>query len=70
VSLSTGRYQLYSSMETLRLHWDEVQQRWHDAVRQDFEEQFWSQVEPRVNAALSAMDRLGQVLGQVRRDCS
>jgi len=70
VSLSTGRYQLYSSLETLRLHWEEVRPRWNDAVRQDFEEQYWDQVEPRVNAALAAMDRLTQVLGQLRRECS
>jgi hypothetical protein len=70
MSLSTGRYQLYSSLETLRLHWDDVQPRWNDAVRQDFEEEYWNQVEPRVNAALAAMDRLTQVLGQLRRECS
>jgi hypothetical protein len=69
VSLSTGRYQLYSSMETLRAHWDEVRPRWSDAVRQDFEEQYWSEIEPRVNGALAAMDRLGQVLSQLRREC-
>jgi hypothetical protein len=70
VSLSTGRYQLYSCLETLRLHWEDVRPRWDDAVRQNFEEQYWDQVEPRVNAALAAMDRLTQVLGQLRRECS
>jgi hypothetical protein len=70
MSLSTGRYQLYSALETLRLHWDDVRPRWSDAVRQVFEEQYWSEIEPRVNGALAAMDRLGQVLGQLRRECS
>jgi hypothetical protein len=70
VSLSTGRYQLYSSLETLCAHWDEVRPRWNDSVRQDFEEHYWNHVEPRVNAALAAMDRLAQVLAQLRRECS
>jgi hypothetical protein len=70
MSLSTGRYQLYASLEAIRLRWEEVRPHWSDAVRQDFEEQYWSQVEPRVNAALAAMDRLGQILLQLKRECS
>ena len=70
MSLGTGRYQLYSSLETLCAQWDEIRPRWNDGVRQDFEEQYWNHVEPGVNAALAAMDRLTQVLGQLRRECS
>jgi hypothetical protein len=70
MSLSTGRYQLHSAHETVTLRWDEVRPKWNDPIQQDFEEQYWKQVEPRVNAALAAMDRLGQVLGQLKRECS
>jgi hypothetical protein len=68
--LSAGRYQLYSALETLCLHWDEVRPRWDDVIRQQFEEEYWNPLEPRVNAALAAMDRLGQVLVQLKRECS
>jgi hypothetical protein len=70
VSLSAGRYQLYAGLEALRLRWDDVRPRWNDAVRQDFEEEYWNDVEPRVNAALAAMDRLTQVLHQLKQECS
>jgi hypothetical protein len=70
VSLSTSRYQLYSALEALGLRWGEVRPRWNDIVRQQFEEEYWNHVEPRANAALAAMDRLGQVLAQLKRECS
>jgi hypothetical protein len=70
MSLSAGRYQLYAALEALRLRWDDVRPRWQDAVRQDFEEEYWNEVEPRVNAALAAMDRLTQVLQQLKQECS
>jgi hypothetical protein len=70
VSLSTGRYQLYSALKDLCLHWDEVRPRWTDVVRQEFERDFWAQVEPRVGAALAAIDRLAQVMTRLKQECS
>ena len=42
VSLSTGRMKLYSSMKTLRVHWDQVRDVWNDAVSREFEEKIWA----------------------------
>jgi hypothetical protein len=69
MSLDSGRYQLYSSFKTVREHWADAVQHWQDTVRQEFEEQHWGQLEPRVQAALAAIDRLALVINQAKQEC-
>jgi hypothetical protein len=69
MSLETPRYKLHAALEVLRGRWDEARDHWQDAVRQEFEKEFWQPLEPSVVALLAAMDGLAQVLHQVRRDC-
>jgi hypothetical protein len=69
LSLDTGRYQLYSSWKTLQERWAETDRYWRDAVRRQFEEQYWVPLEPAVLGTLIAVDRLAQVLVQARNDC-
>jgi hypothetical protein len=70
VSLEAPRYKLYSALKVLQASWDEARDRWQDDVRQEFEEKHWNPLEPTVLAALAGIDRLSQVLLQVRRECS
>jgi hypothetical protein len=70
MSLSVGRYKLYTALKDLALRWEECKDQWHDSVRREFEEKQWAPLEPHVKAALAAMDRLDQVLIKVRNDCS
>jgi hypothetical protein len=57
--LSGANAQLQADWSILRRQWDEGCANWHDAVRQQFEVDYWqewqSQV-PRFLAALEAMD--------------
>jgi hypothetical protein len=70
VSLATGRYQLASALKTLHVRWDETCMSWRDDVRREFTERFWNTLEAQVPAALAAIDRLDQVLTQLRQDCA
>jgi hypothetical protein len=70
VSLDTGRYQLYSTFKTLKERWDDTEEHWDDAVRREFGEKYWETTAQRVRAALSAIDRLTQVMVRARHDCS
>jgi hypothetical protein len=70
VSLEAPRYKLYSAFKVLQASWEQTQDRWQDAVRQQFQEQHWNPLEPTVLAALAGIDRLAHVLLQVRRECS
>ena len=69
MSLEGPHYKLHAALKSLRVAWEQAQDRWHDAVRHDFEEQFWNVLEPAVLSALSAMDRLSLTLREARRDC-
>jgi hypothetical protein len=69
MSLETSRFQLFSALKTLRLRWDDVCRQWDDAVRRDFEDEFWNHVEPGVATTLAALDKIAQVIGRLRQDC-
>jgi hypothetical protein len=69
MSLDTGRYQLFSSFKTLRAHWEETSTHWQDDVRKQFEEQYWSALELRMNGTMAAIDRLGQIIVRARQEC-
>ena len=69
MSLDTGRYRLYSSFKTLAAHWEETRLHWIDGVAQEFEENQWDALEPRVKAALTGIDRLAQIMVRARQEC-
>jgi hypothetical protein len=69
VSLETSRFQLFSALKTLRVRWDDTCRQWDDAVRRDFEKEFWNHVEPGVVTALAALDKLAQVIGRLKQEC-
>ena len=69
MSLGSTRYQLASAFKTLRLHWEDTEDDWRDVVRRDFDEQYWRTMADRMPPLLTAIDRLDQILIQVRQDC-
>jgi hypothetical protein len=69
VSLDTSRYQIHTALKTVRLRWDDTCHAWNDAVRQDFENEFWNHVEPAVRSAIAALDRLAVAINQMKQEC-
>jgi hypothetical protein len=69
VSLDTTRYQLHTALKTVRLRWEDTCDHWNDGVRRQFDREFWSHLEPAVQAAISALDKLAQVMGQLKQEC-
>lgn len=70
MSLDAGRARLFTSYKTLKQRWEEVQLHWHDVVQQDFERQYWDQLDPSVGRVLSAVDKLSQIINQAKQECS
>lgn len=70
MSLDTGRYQLYSTYKTLKERWEATEEHWQDNVRREFTEKYWDLLEQKVRAALSAIDRLTQVMVRARQECN
>jgi hypothetical protein len=65
-----GSSRLKSSVRALRDQWLLTEETWSDAVRQRFEERYLAPLEPAVDAAVFGIQKLAEVLDQVRRDCS
>lgn len=70
MSLDTGRYQLYSALKVLKARWDQTQDVWDDLVRRKFAEDVWEPLEQRTQSALSAIDRLGEIITRLKQECS
>ena len=70
MNLSSGWIELNSALKTLRLSWEETKLEWHDAVRQEFDDNYWTPMEAQVGTTLRAIDRLAQVLLRAQQDCS
>jgi hypothetical protein len=63
------RGRLYDAQQTIRAKWNETCEHWSDATRGDFEEHVWIPMDQLTSDGLRAIDRLSQLLGQVRREC-
>jgi len=66
----SGSNQLEQSLRNLRDCWLSTEATWGDDVRQRFEEQFLAPLEPAALSAFSGMQKLAEILDQLRRDCS
>ena len=64
-----GRGQLAKSMKDLLNRWQEAQHAWDDPMSRAFEKDFLLPLEQDLRNSFSALDHMGQVLAQVRRDC-
>lgn len=67
--LYDGKAKLRSAAQKLGLAWEEVQAGWNDSVSRDFERDFIAPLEPRIAAALRAIDQLSEVLTRAEQDC-
>lgn len=69
MSLASARSKLHESFRTLQSRWDDVHDSWNDQVGKQFEIDYWAPLEPTVEAALRALDRLTITLTQMRHEC-
>ena len=70
MSLDLARHRLLSSHEALVENWESTRHVWQDQIAAAFARERLEPVAPLVAATLGAMDRLSQVLNEVRHDCS
>ncbi|MGF1580967.1 MAG: hypothetical protein ACFCD0_16510 [Gemmataceae bacterium] len=69
MSVTAGQSQLRQGLQLLRQQWDVVLLHWADTTAKDFQEQFWKPIEDQTLSTIQAMDRLGQLLHRVHKDC-
>ena len=64
-----GRGQLAKAIKELMRQWAETKGQWEDAQSRAFEEKHLAPLESDLRTAASAMDHIGVLLGQMKRDC-
>jgi len=65
-----GSTRLSQTIRVLRDYWLVTEATWTDSVRQRFEERYLAPLEPAVDSAVNGLQKIAEVLDQVRRDCS
>jgi hypothetical protein len=61
--------QLSKGMRDLLARWTDTKMEWEDANSRAFEKEFLHPLEQDLKAALSAMDVMGRLVHQARREC-
>ncbi len=69
MSINVGRTLLTSAHKELNVHWREVREHWSDIKASEFEQEYLAPLEPAVRAALTAMERISDVMDKARREC-
>ncbi len=69
MSVSAAKAKLAQAIRDIRVAWDMARPLWRDQVAQDFERQVLYELERDIRTAQGAMEQLGDVLGQAKRDC-
>jgi len=65
-----GSTRLKQTARALKEQWLVTEETWGDEVRRRFEERYLTPMEPAIDSAMLGMQKIAEVLEQVRRDCS
>jgi hypothetical protein len=65
-----GSTRLHQTIRVLKDQWLLTEATWGDRVRQRFEERHLAPLEPAVDSAINGLQKIAEVLDEVRRDCS
>ena len=69
MGMHEGRARLGKSVKELLMHWAETKTKWSDSAANGFEAKYLTPMEMDSRQAVNAMDHMGQILSQIRRDC-
>lgn len=69
-NVMAGVSRLKHALNALQEHWRVTEPTWNDAVRRRFEERHLLPLDSAVDSALNGMQKIAEVLDQIRRDCS
>ena len=69
-NVMAGASRLKHAIRTLQERWRSTAETWNDSVRRRFADRYIQPMDPAITAALIGMQKMGDVLDRVRRDCS
>ena len=66
--LIRAREQILGEWQRLKQQWDITSSQWGDAARFRFEQEFWQEYEPTINAYIKQLDNLNSIIDQARQE--
>ncbi len=69
MGMQESRGKIGSATKDLMALWSNTQVHWNDANSQRFEETYLRPLEMDMRVATSAMDQMGALLSQIKREC-
>lgn len=69
MSITVGQTQLQEAVKDLLIRWERTKAQWSDEQSRQVEADFIEPLKPRVRATLNALERVGAVVAQARREC-
>ena len=70
MSMPTATAQLTKATKTLMYRWSQVNEHWDDPVSKHIEEKHLNPLLDAVNAAVGAMESMGEAIAKSRSDCA
>jgi hypothetical protein len=65
-----GSSRMKQSLRAIKDQWLMTESTWGDVVARKFQDRYLVPLDPAVDAAVNGMQKLAEVLDQVRRDCA
>ncbi len=69
MSVKVAQSNLTDAIKELKFRWERARSEWDDHASHRFEREVIAPLEPMVIAALKAMEQVGELSMQVRREC-
>jgi hypothetical protein len=69
MSLAVGRAKLVGALKDLMTKWEVTRQSWDDPMSRALEDRVLNPLEPKIRAAATAMEKMGEVLARAKREC-
>ena len=69
MSLSGSKSRLAAISKEVSLQWRETRSSWNDGKSQEFERRYMDELLARVDKTVTVIEKLDQILAQVRSDC-
>lgn len=69
MSVAVSRAKLLGAVKELQLRWGRVRELWDDEAAAHVQASVLEPLEPRVRAAVTAMEKMNAILLKIRSDC-
>ena len=69
MSMSGSKNRLVALTKELSKRWEDTKNQWRDAKGQEFEQRYMAELFANVDATVTVMEKLNELLTKVRKDC-